>query len=81
MTALLPDLDWATADDAMVVAAGPGLYAEGWGARLIPTGPTPEHAEYCALADYGFPAEVCACTAGTTWLRQRHGEHLRHHPH
>lgn len=78
MTAVLPEVDWAPAEDATDAADGPGLYADGWSARLIPTGPVPQHALYCAFASYGFPAETCACTAGTNWLRQHNTD--RRHP-
>lgn len=61
----------ATADDATLTAGGAQMYAGGWAARIIPTGPVPTHLTDCALATFGFPAEVCACTRGTEWLRTR----------
>jgi hypothetical protein len=63
--------DVASAGDAALTPGGPGLYADGWAARTIPTAPAPTHVTDCLMATYGFPPEVCACTAGTEWLRER----------
>lgn len=63
--------DVASADDATLTAGGAQMYAGGWAARVIPTAPVPTHLAGCLLATYGFPPEVCTCTRGTEWLRER----------
>lgn len=81
MTALLPEYSPAAVDDAVLSIEGADFLADGWAARLVPTGSVPTHTRACWLAEYGFDAETCACTATAEPLRQRHADHLRHHPH
>lgn len=68
--------DRVSGDEATLTAGGAQLYADGWAARVVPTGPVPTHLPDCLMATYGFPAEVCSCTSGTDWLRQRRDQRL-----
>ena len=81
MTAVLPEYDPVTVDPVVLSIDGPDLLTDGWAARLVPTGPVPTHTRSCTLAAYEVPAEACACADPLDQLRQRHAEHLRHHPH
>lgn len=75
MTAVLPEYNPAAVDNVVLSIDGPDLLADGWAARLVPTGPVPAHTRTCWLAEYEFPAEACPCTDPLRWLQQHHGRH------